>query len=297
MSDSILEARNLVRRYGSQTALDDVSFDIRAFGCVGLVGRNGAGKTTLLSLIAGMLRPDAGTLGLPDGGVLGLQPQEECFRRNLPVLQQLRHLQRLQGAGADAGEELDALLTALDAHEFAARKVTELSVGQRKRLNVLQAFLGQPDLILLDEPTAGLDPVAAAAVKQLIRARAQQATFLISSHNLYELQDLCRRVLVLDRGKLVNDIDLEHQADMDSLLKLKLDRQPGAALLARLGELPGITQITTDTHDARHVTVLFASPDPDQLQLALQSLITGDGCSILQLSRGKTLSDDMGGLQ
>ena len=301
LNNVILQTHNLTRRYGNYTALDNVSFEITDRSRVGLVGKNGAGKTTLLSIIAGLLRPTSGSAGTGNNASmtgLGLQPQEECFRRNIPVMRQLRHLQRLQSpASADTGDELERLLTDLDMRDCAARSVTELSFGQRKRLNILQAFLGRPGLILLDEPTAGLDPVAAATVKEMILARAKDATFLISSHNLYELQDLCQRVLVLDNGKLVNDIDLVRRSGMDSILRLKLDREAGAELLSRMNQITGITQVTTDRHDASRITLLFADARPDQLQLAIQSLINESGYSILQLSRGKTLSDDMAGLQ
>ena len=160
----LLQAHNLTRRYGNSTALDNVSFDIAVRTSVGLVGRNGAGKTTLLSIIAGLLRPTSGSVHW-DGGAagtgLGLQPQEECFRPNIPVIRQLRHLQRLQvPAAMETAADLERLLTDLDVRDCAAKTVAELSFGQRKRLNVLQAFLGQPGLILLDEPTAGLDPIA-----------------------------------------------------------------------------------------------------------------------------------------
>jgi ABC-2 type transport system ATP-binding protein len=301
VNNMILQTHNLTRRYGNNTALDNVSFEIADRASVGLVGKNGAGKTTLLSIIAGLLRPTSGTVafdGRTSGTGLGLQPQEECFRRNISVLRQLRHLQRLQPQpAAETGDDLERLLTDLDVRDYAARSVAELSFGQRKRLNILQAFLGRPGLILLDEPTAGLDPIAAATVKEMIRTRARDATFLISSHNLYELQDLCQRVLVLDNGKLVNDIDLLRRADMDSILRLKLDREVNADLLSRMTRLTGITQVTTDRHDASRITLLFADARPDQLQLAVQSLINESGYSILQLSRGKTLSDDMAGLQ
>jgi ABC-2 type transport system ATP-binding protein len=301
LNNVILQTHNLTRRYGNNIALDDVSFEIADRASIGLVGKNGAGKTTLLSIIAGLLRPTSGSVDIDEetsGTGLGLQPQEECFRRNVPVLQQLRHLQRLHTQSAtETGDELERLLTDLDVRDCAARSVAELSFGQRKRLNILQAFLGRPGLILLDEPTAGLDPVAAATVKDMILSRAKDAVFLISSHNLYELQDLCQRVLVLDNGKLVNDIDLTRRADMDSILRLKLNRAADAELLSHMTRLTGITQVTTDRHDASRITLLFADTRPDQLQLAIQSLINESGYSILQLSRGKTLSDDMAGLQ
>jgi len=292
---ALLRIHNLGLRYGAVTALEDVNIDVDAGDCIGLVGKNGAGKTTLLSSVAGLLRPDTGTVTMTGPARIGLQPQEQCFRRRLPVRRQLQHLQRLAGA-ADAAE-LDGFLAELDAADYVDKPVEQLSVGQAKRLNVLQAFLGTPQLILLDEPTAGLDPVAADSVREMILSRRGDVTFLISSHNLYELQDLCRRILILDRGRVVNDIMLDQRAGADSILRLQLDRDPDEDLLAQLAGLAETTQLSRDRHDRRRLTLMFASDAPDRLQLAVQSLINDRGYSILHLSRGRTLSEDLSALR
>jgi len=292
---ALLRIQNLGLRYGSVTALEDINIEVDEGDCIGLVGKNGAGKTTLLSIVAGLLRPDTGAVTLAGPARIGLQPQEQCFRQRLPVRRQLQHLQRL--AGAFAAEELDGYLAELDAAGYVDKPVEQLSIGQAKRLNVLQAFLGTPRLILLDEPTAGLDPIAADSVREMILSRRGSVTFLISSHNLYELQDLCRRVLILDRGKLVNDIHLDEHAGADSILRLQLDREPDDELLAQLAGLAETTQLNRDRHDRRRLTLMFASDAPDRLQLAVQSLINDRGYSILQLNRGRTLSDDLAGLK
>jgi len=295
----LLETRNLGKRYGAGIALDDVSTGIDRGTTVGLVGKNGAGKTTLLSIIAGLVRADSGAVSLDrqrDGspGTLGYQPQETCFRSRIPILRQLRHLQRLQQA-TDA--DLERLLAGMDIRDCAARPVEQLSYGQAKRLNIVQAFLGMRDLILLDEPTAGLDPVAAGTVREMILSNRGHSTFLISSHNLYELQDLCQRVLILDQGRLINDIHLEAAAGTDSILRLQLDRAPDNELVTQLSRLAETTQLDVDRHDSRKLTLQFASSEPDRLQLAIQSLINERGFSILRLNRGRTLSDDMAGLK
>lgn len=291
----MLQIRHLGKRYGGVTALDDVNLDVEEGECIGLVGKNGAGKTTLLSIIAGLLRPDTGAVTMTGPVRIGLQPQEQCFRHRLPVRRQLRHLQRL--AGTFAAAELDNFITELDAADYVDKPVEQLSVGQARRLNVLQAFLGAPRLILLDEPTAGLDPLAADSVREMILSRRGGVTFLISSHNLYELQDLCRRVLILDRGKIVNDIMLDRRAGADSILRLQLDRAPDENLLAQLAGLAETTQLDRDRHDRRRLTLMFASDAPDRLQLAVQSLINEHGYSILQLSRGRSLSEDLESLR
>lgn len=299
---ALLEIQDLVKHYGKVTALTGVTLSIDPGETVGLVGKNGAGKTTLLSVIAGHIKQDAGTCrflgrdpgGLEPAGGINFQPQETCFKKGIPVYRQLIHFCRLLDmATAEARSQIQDLSRQLGTTAYIDKPVGKLSFGQAKRLNLLQAFLGAPALILLDEPTAGLDPIAAGEARHMIQTRPEGTSIFVSSHNLYELQDLCSRVLVLDQGGIVNNINLIEAANRDNILKMKLNRPPDETLVSVLSRLPEITDMVVDRLDRTRLTLHFAAPEPDRLQLRIQGLVIEHGFSVTQLNRGNSLGDDM----
>lgn len=209
-SESILSIRGLTRTFGTFTALNNVTFDVPRGTIFGLVGPNGAGKTTMFSIVAGFLQPTQGSIELLGShapgatellGRVSILPQDALFDRNLMILDQLVLYRRLQGAtGAEAKAEVADALTRVGLGDYLERGAGVLSHGMTKRLGIAQAFLGNPDLIILDEPTAGLDPRNAKRVRDVIRELSENSTVIVSSHNLAELEDLCDHVVILDRG-------------------------------------------------------------------------------------------------
>ena len=208
--ENILSIKGLTRNFGTFTALNDVTFDVPRETIFGLVGPNGAGKTTMFSIVAGFLQPTKGSIELLGShspgarellGRVSILPQDALFDRNLMILDQLVLYRRLQGAsGAEAKAEVAEALTRVGLGDYLERGAGVLSHGMTKRLGIAQAFLGNPDLIILDEPTAGLDPRNAKRVRDVIRELSENSTVIVSSHNLAELEDLCDHVVILDRG-------------------------------------------------------------------------------------------------
>jgi len=299
---NLVEVSEVVKQFRAVRALDGCSFTIAAPGLIGLVGKNGAGKTTLLSALAGSLRPSSGrvaVLGLAPGdpdllGSVGVLTQDASFRRGVPAREQLLHLARLSGvAPAAARTQIHELLAELGNDDFADQPPERLSYGQRKRLGIVQALLGNPKLVLLDEPTAGLDPLAAKAVRELIRRRGADTAFILSSHNLYEIQDVCSRVLVIDRGKLVGDADVAHLAANSDTLMITLDREPGAELTEALLRVPEVTDVARRRDGRPGLTIRFAATGIDALQLRIQTALVELGYSVVALTREKALADDV----
>ena len=184
----LLEITDLGKRYGSTTALSGINLKIEKAAAIGLVGKNGAGKTTLLSILSGALRPNTGSLTIlgdtPETiattGKLNILPQDATFKKGIPVMKQLLLFARLQGMDKlEADAAVKELLAELGDATFADNSPESLSYGQRKRLGIVQAFLGKPQLVILDEPTAGLDPLAANDVRQLIRKLSGESAFII----------------------------------------------------------------------------------------------------------------------
>ncbi|PXX67071.1 ABC-2 type transport system ATP-binding protein [Nocardia tenerifensis] len=209
MKDSIVVTQGLTKRYGAHAAVDDVSMSVAAGEIYGFLGPNGAGKTTTLRMLVGLIRPSAGT-----ATVAGHAPGDPAVVRRIGVLiegpgfypylsgrDNLRVLAKYRRLGAgDVEDALDRVGLA----DRADDRFRTYSLGMKQRLGVGAALLGRPDLLILDEPTNGLDPQGMAEMRELITALAADGhTVLLSSHMLSEVQEICDRVGVISRGKLL----------------------------------------------------------------------------------------------
>jgi ABC-2 type transport system ATP-binding protein len=217
-AEVILAATGLRKVYGDLVAVDGVSFTVHRNEIVGLLGPNGAGKTTTINMILGVLEPDAGTIRV---GELDLATRRsEVLERtnfaavysplpgNLTVAQNLRVFGLLYGVPALA-ERIEAVLGEYDLARFRETKSGVLSSGEQTRLSLAKAMLNRPQLLLLDEPTASLDPASARDMRSRIRAFAAQGTggVLWTSHNMYEVVEVCDRVLFLSHGRILLEGD------------------------------------------------------------------------------------------
>ncbi len=299
---ALLQISRLSKHYGSNLALDDISLTIEKPAAIGLVGKNGAGKTTLLSLLSGSLRTRTGNIRIlgespqtiATTGKLNILPQDATFKKGIPVRKQLRLFARLQGMSkVHADEAVDKLLAELGDASFADKSIDKLSYGQRKRLGIVQAFLGKPELVILDEPTAGLDPVTAKEVRQLTRKLSGESAFIISSHNLYEIEDICSSVIILDNGRLVACNAISELARKENKLNLTLDRKADSPLLGMIEKLSKDISIEQDNINQEKLIINFGEDSADELQLQIQQLIMQQGYQIIDLSRGKALIDGM----
>ena len=210
-----LEFRGVQKSYGRTCALDGLDLQVPVGSIFGLVGSNGAGKTTAMAVALGLLQPGNGEINLLGGGAfspekhaghVALLPQDSRFPPHARVEELLRFYSRLQDAGAD---NINELLDWVHLQDRRRSPVRTLSHGMNRRLAIAQAFLGAPELVLLDEPLNGLDPREAARVRELIRERRGRQTIVISSHNLADLEALCDHVAFIEKGKLVRQDTLE----------------------------------------------------------------------------------------
>ena len=196
-----VESRGLVKRYGRRPALDGFSLAVPRGAILGLVGPNGAGKTTWMMSVARLVRCDAGEV-LFDGS-LGLLPQDSELPLEMSARSLLVGFARLQGMdSAVARSAADDILGKVNLLDRADASVRSLSHGMRKRVMTAQCFLGDPDLVLLDEPMNGLDPVEAERLRRLILDRRDRRTTVISSHHLLDLERLCTHIAFVDKGRV-----------------------------------------------------------------------------------------------
>lgn len=214
----ILSVTTLRKKYGDLVAVDNVSFDVNPNEIVGLLGPNGAGKTTIINMILGILQPDSGTINIEDLD-LALHRSRAAARANfaavyaplpgnLTVSENLRIFGRLYGV-SDLSKRIGEILKQFDLETFRNKKCGVLSSGEQTRVGLAKAMLNCPHLLLLDEPTASLDPATARDVRAKIREFALQGTggVLWTSHNMYEVEEVCNRVLFLSHGKILLEGD------------------------------------------------------------------------------------------
>lgn len=207
-----------VKRFDSLTALDACSFEARPGRLTGFLGPNGAGKTTAMRAAFGLVRLDAGTvtwrgapIGEADRARFGYMPEERGLYPRMRVREQLVYLGELCGRDSrEVGRVTDRWLEHLSLTKRADARVDELSHGNQQRVQLIAALVNEPDLLVLDEPFAGLDPIAMAAMSDLLRdVAASGVTVLFSSHQLDLVEDLCEDVVIIDRGRVVLAGDLE----------------------------------------------------------------------------------------
>ena len=298
--DSLIDCREVYKSFGSIRALAGLSFAIGNRSSIGLVGPNGAGKTTLFSIICGFMRPDAGTIRImghgPDShrlkGRIGILPQDVPMLQGITVHAQLVLLARLQGfSRRRAGQETDRIIDLSGISGFIRQFPETLSFGQRKRVILAQALIGNPELILLDEPTSGLDPVAANDVRALIQKLRTEHAFIISSHNLDEIRNVCDEIIIIDRGRLVRHSTIQELMEHDNFLTILLEHVPEEHLLQALRNLPAVIRVAADAVNPKRLSIQFEGARPDQVQFLILELLQKHNAAVIEFSRGSAFTD------
>jgi ABC-2 type transport system ATP-binding protein len=211
-ADAALSLRGVGKRYGKITALNGMDLQVPRGSIFGLVGQNGAGKTTTFAIACGYLRADRGEVSLLGEGRFNPRrhrgrvtalPQDAALGRDFTLVDQLTCLGRLQGIGKKAIRgEVERILHLVDLTSRAGTRTRTLSHGMLRRLGIGQAFLGNPELVLLDEPTNGLDPRQAHDIRGFIASQRGTRTIVVSSHNLHEIETVCDHVALMEAGRV-----------------------------------------------------------------------------------------------
>ena len=251
----MIHVEHLTRTYGPLKAVDDVSFTIGPGEIVGLLGHNGAGKTTIMKMLTGFLEPTAGVIRI-DGldlatdlrrvqARIGYLPENCPVYPEMTVAGALGYHAGLHGVGgAELGPLLRAALARTGLTDKADQTIATLSRGYRQRVGVARAILHRPRILILDEPTNGLDPTQIQHMRELLRELAHEATLLISTHILQEVQAVCDRVLIIQHGRLALDARLAELAAARRLLVTVDDREEAQAMLAGLAGVTGVERLS-----------------------------------------------------
>jgi ABC-2 type transport system ATP-binding protein len=253
-----LVADRLQKKFGAITAVAEVSFAAIPGEVLGLLGPNGAGKSTTISMLAGLTKPDSGsvhidgvTLGTgadPTKRRLGLVTQEIALLEELPARMNLEFFGGLYGlAGSALAARIAAVLELTSLADRARDPPREFSGGMRRRLNIACALLHEPQILLLDEPTVGVDPQSRNAIFETIEVLAGEGrTLVYTTHYMEEVERLCDRIVIIDHGKVLADDTLAGllaSAPVANKLTLKYDLPPDGAALAEIAHLPGVTKV------------------------------------------------------
>lgn len=297
----MIEAQNLSRRYGDFTAVDGISFSVGEGEIVGMLGPNGAGKTTTIRMITGFLPPTSGRVTVAGKDLvdaprearreLGYLPENVALYTEMRVHEYLAYRARLEGLSR--GEAREAIGTALDRcllSDVRNQIIGTLSKGYRQRVGLATAILHKPKVLVLDEPTVGLDPKQIIAIRELIRQLGRERTLLLSTHILPEVELLCDRVIIIDQGKIV--AEGTPQALRESFMgnpgvrvTLKETADGAAETLSRLPGVVGVRQ--TDG-----TLILDCERGSDPREEVFRAAVE-NGWVILELARerGATLED------
>jgi ABC-type multidrug transport system ATPase subunit len=293
-----IELRGLSKHFGPKKAVNEVTLEIQEGHCYGLIGPNGAGKTTTFSMMCGYLFPTAGTVRIlghdpAEPGVLkgkvGVLPQDAILPPNWPVGSLLTYYGRLSNL-PEPEKEARAALDRVALPETWGVPAGALSHGMAKRVSMAQALMGAPPVVFLDEPTAGLDPKIAAAVRQIIRELKGKSTVVVSSHNLQELEELCDATAILDKGVLVAAGSVADITGQTAEFRVQLAK--GAPPLEEIRMIAGVKTATLEANGlvlAVHFDI--AKTTPEEAITATVGLLAQRGVLLLAVSRGKRLEE------
>lgn len=260
--DILVSARGLTRRYQANTAVADLDLELRAGEVLGLLGPNGAGKTTTLRMLAGCLAPTSGSVHVHGVDMalsparakahLGYLPEQPPLYPELTVDEYLSFCARLHGvARRQRRQALESAKTDCGLTEVSRRPIGNLSKGYQQRVGIAQAILHRPDIVILDEPTVGLDPNQIREIRALIRRLGEQHSVILSSHILPEIQANCERVTIIHNGRLVYDRAIDDGSNQSRTVVAGFRNPPQQQILAAL---PGV--LTAEPGDDRlwHLT-------------------------------------------
>jgi len=296
---TLISCKQLNKSFGNKQVLREVSFEIQTGEIVALVGPNGAGKTTLFSILCNYLSPTSGEVTLfgekPGSnqlfGKVGALPQDAQLDPHFSIKTQLEMYAMLQGLSAsEAKIECLRVLKCVDLIEVLNQKPTTLSHGMSKRVSIAQALIGNPKLVLLDEPTAGLDPANARSIRQLVMQLSSDTSFIISSHNLDELERLCTTVLLLNDGELTQQaIGKQAQQTLQTLTLLLETSTPSTMEL--LKTLQGVSDVE-NINKQEYLLKYDPLQSPD-LDIQLIQTLQKHGLQYRQITKGLSLEQQL----
>ncbi len=299
----MIEVSHLSKKYGTHPAIEDLSFTVGDGQIFGLLGPNGAGKSTIMNILTGYLAPTSGEVkvagfSLPEQAkvCVGYLPEQPPLYPEMTVQEYLDFAAELKGIKkkADRKEQVRKAARRTGLEEVLPRLIRSLSKGYRQRVGIAQALLGAPQLIILDEPTVGLDPAQVIEIRRLIRELGKSHTVILSSHILSEVQAVCSQVLILSKGHLVAVGAPEQLAEkLNPGSRLRATALGGGqTVLKAVGSIPGIRKVEIESEADGQVTFTAESADASDRRAEVSRALSQAGCTVLALAaENRTLEE------
>jgi len=261
-----IKIENLTKKFGAQRAVNNISFDVKPGEILGFLGPNGAGKTTTMKMITGFMLQDEGTIIIGGESMLdsendlkrniGYLPENNPLYLEMPVIDYLIYCAELQGINrGDVMNRVREMVRICGINAEKHKKIGELSKGYRQRVGLAQAMIHDPDILILDEPTTGLDPNQIVEIRKLIRELGREKTVILSTHILPEVEATCDRILIINDGKIVADgtsDSLRKQAQGHDIISVKIEDGEKNKIFRALQELSSVSVVDfVDQQDNR----------------------------------------------
>ena len=301
----MVEVSHLSKNYGSHPAIRDLTFSVADGQVYGLLGPNGAGKSTIMNILTGYLAPTGGEVkvagfSLPEQAqqakaCVGYLPEQPPLYPEMTVQEYLDFAAELKGVKkARRREQVQQAARRTGLDQVMPRLIRSLSKGYRQRVGIAQALLGSPQLIILDEPTVGLDPAQVIGIRKLIRELGKTHTVILSSHILSEVQAVCSQVLILSKGHLVAVGAPEQLAEkLNPGSRLRATALGGGkTVLKAVGSIPGIRKVEIESEADGQVTFTAESADASDRRAEVSRALSQAGCTVLALAaENRTLEE------
>lgn len=292
----MIEARGLVKDFGATRALAGVSLSVRAGEIVGLLGPNGSGKTTLMRILTGFFPPTQGVVhvdGLEVGEEslavrerIGYLPENVVLYPDMTVRRFLAFCAEVKGVPVRTrAARLTTIMDACGLGEVAGKRIGALSKGYRQRVGIAQAVVHEPKVLILDEPTVGLDPRQIVEIRGLIRSLGGSTTILLSTHILPEVSMTCERVIIIDYGRIIAEDTAEGltrrlRGSDETRVRIAGPRE---SVLESVHGLPMVTSVREEHLDSDVVTLIVTAKDGDRMRRTLAERVVGCGWGLLEL--------------
>ena len=302
----MIEVKNLTKRYGMNVALDDISFSVEEGTIVGFLGPNGAGKSTTMNIVTGYLSASSGTVTVDGHDILeepyeakkliGYLPEQPPLYMDMTVQEYLNFMYELKKVKLPKDKHIAEICRLVKIDNVYKRLVGNLSKGYKQRVGIAQALLGNPPVLILDEPTVGLDPKQIIEIRNLIKTLGRNHTIILSSHILPEVQAVCERVIVINNGVLVADgrtDSLAHDLSNDHRLIARIDG-PEREVINGLKEMENVVEIISYGEKEPGVCEYSIESEPNvDLRRNLFALLTRKGWPLLSLRNTDLTLEDV----